>query len=582
MPRIPVRVEPYSSPSKQHRHFKCKRDQVLRTLGKAAYINGSHFAIMWVSARGDVETYASDAFQGRLEDWFKRSGIVDEARRLTGKKDPARYKDEEEAEADTSADMSLGADDPFIDTWSSMSRNAHLNTTDDTPQSEMLHTPVSVTDMPMPVNPASMSTPCAPKHPSVLHNIYLRDERARTEFYELRFSQLQQVMCKMVAKAWIKVIEPKKQTRCPYNKGEVGRPSWWPADVRHKEPDHLMKPERHALLISILRSGNVCIARLQLATAEVVALIKAGKVSLLMDIYCLAREEERLREQGADMDTPVTIGVSTTRGWDMANGCASLNTDTEMHMSPERVPESPDITTSRVKRRALSVADENAHSPLPPWQPKNDSQSYHPVSHMPMSVSPQHPMQRSHSIQEPLHVAGAKGHMAAGHLAQQQRMAMMYNDIGARRAASISVMPTSRPGIPEWDMQRPVGLGISTGPEPQSAPLDGHIWPFAQMPGFATPSAPRWQTTNQMYMPQLPVTTPDASFSSFDSSFASSSGAPVTPSLSMTLQYGLAHGTHMTEQHPRSPMVLSDTTNIVAHKAPAPMPLGGLDEWREH
>ena len=77
MPRIPVRVEPYSSPSKQHRHFKCKRDQVLRSLGKAAYINGSHFAIMWVSARGDVETYASDAFQGRLEDWFKRSGIVD-------------------------------------------------------------------------------------------------------------------------------------------------------------------------------------------------------------------------------------------------------------------------------------------------------------------------------------------------------------------------------------------------------------------------------------------------------------------------------------------------------------------------
>ena len=62
MPRIPVRVEPYSSPSKQHRHYKSKRDQVLRSLGKAAYINGSQFALLLVSARGDVcLLYTSDA-----------------------------------------------------------------------------------------------------------------------------------------------------------------------------------------------------------------------------------------------------------------------------------------------------------------------------------------------------------------------------------------------------------------------------------------------------------------------------------------------------------------------------------------
>ena len=61
-------------------------------------------------------------------------------------------------------------------------------------------------------------------------------------FLETRFRQLQQLSCKIVAKAWIKVIEPKKQTRYPYNRGEESKPDWWPDDVRHKEPDHLMKP----------------------------------------------------------------------------------------------------------------------------------------------------------------------------------------------------------------------------------------------------------------------------------------------------------------------------------------------------
>jgi len=63
-----------------------------------------------------------------------------------------------------------------------------------------------------------------------------------TSFLETRFRQLQQLCCKIVAKAWIKVIEPKKQTRFPYNRGDESKPDWWPEDVRHKEPDHLMKP----------------------------------------------------------------------------------------------------------------------------------------------------------------------------------------------------------------------------------------------------------------------------------------------------------------------------------------------------
>ena len=70
-------------------------------------------------------------------------------------------------------------------------------------------------------------------------------------FLETRFRQLQQLCCKVVAKAWIKVIEPKKQTRYPYNRGEESKPEWWPGDVRHKEPDHLMKPGTFPLMFRL-------------------------------------------------------------------------------------------------------------------------------------------------------------------------------------------------------------------------------------------------------------------------------------------------------------------------------------------
>ncbi|VEU22448.1 DEKNAAC103602 [Brettanomyces naardenensis] len=67
------------------------------------------------------------------------------------------------------------------------------------------------------------------------------------------FEELQQIPCKLLAKQWIKLIEPRKQSTHPYNKGESTRPSWWPDDARHKEPDHLKKGERISLLINILK-----------------------------------------------------------------------------------------------------------------------------------------------------------------------------------------------------------------------------------------------------------------------------------------------------------------------------------------
>jgi len=78
------------------------------------------------------------------------------------------------------------------------------------------------------------------------------DTEKVTAYYESVFKRLQQLNCRMLAKSFIKLIEPRKQVRHPYNGGrgsvpgergdpEMAKPYWWPRDVIHREPDHLRK-----------------------------------------------------------------------------------------------------------------------------------------------------------------------------------------------------------------------------------------------------------------------------------------------------------------------------------------------------
>ena len=328
----------YSSPSRQHRHFKNKRDQILRGLGKASYINGSHFAILWVNSRGETETYASEVFQSKLAVWFNNS-LLEEARHLvlaaseskqgqqvciedttSGQAGFVDVDDQENNAPSPGPDM-LEDDDtiawgdnnirPDSQHSSRSSTHTRLHTPFMAPvladivEHQPLHQQTNYTAIPhreyLAAQPngvprtTSSPTPLPITNANVQPNNYFPHQqppppgrnnpnypRPRplnltrtnsrsslgpevsvvspavsgaefkplvignaaevTTFLETRFRQLQQLCCKIVAKQWIKVIEPKKQTRYPYNRGEESKPEWWPVDVRHKEPDHLMKP----------------------------------------------------------------------------------------------------------------------------------------------------------------------------------------------------------------------------------------------------------------------------------------------------------------------------------------------------
>lgn len=83
----------------------------------------------------------------------------------------------------------------------------------------------------------------------VKRTITISDEKALWAFYEERFKTIQQTACKLIAKAWVKAVEPKKQSTHPYTGRDEKAPEWWPRPwgpnqehrVRHKEPDHLYK-----------------------------------------------------------------------------------------------------------------------------------------------------------------------------------------------------------------------------------------------------------------------------------------------------------------------------------------------------
>lgn len=280
MPRIPLRTEPYSSPARQQRHFKSKRDRTLKQLGSASHINGSQFALMLVSAKGEVEVYASELFKPSLPRWMNET-IKSEARTILLEDKERRVSnphlggqqlvevelldDEDGNVYQVSSDfLALGGGDmsppfegpaslePVHDDISPSSSPAKTRqsppalTPVDVPLADQLFnqaseecglTPVTLAGGPLTPSTTDtlVSAPASTLNPNGVTS-------ALDEWFCNKFHLLQQNTCKLVAKCWIKVIEPKKQNKYPYQRAEESRPEWWPVGVRHKEPDHLIKP----------------------------------------------------------------------------------------------------------------------------------------------------------------------------------------------------------------------------------------------------------------------------------------------------------------------------------------------------
>ncbi|KAG8894541.1 hypothetical protein FRB99_001195, partial [Tulasnella sp. 403] len=313
MPRIPLRTEPYSSPARQQRHYKSKRDRTLKALGSASHINGSQFAIILVNAKGDVETYASELFKVKLPAWFDEA-VKTEARQILLNDKTARA-NQPQASGPPLVEVELAPDSGEV--YRVSSDVLAMTPPFEVPPSAAHATPTKPRPTPpqlSPIDPdlanqlykpsgedAELLTPTSlpsltPSTSETLTSFSSgMTASALDEWFCNKFHCLQQTTCKLVAKCWIKVIEPKKQNKYPYQKGEESKPEWWPENIRHKEPDHLLKHERNTLLLAILNSGRAPIARLELSTAEAMAHIQPDKFAILREIYDMAKEQELRR-----------------------------------------------------------------------------------------------------------------------------------------------------------------------------------------------------------------------------------------------------------------------------------------------
>ncbi|KAK0759692.1 hypothetical protein N5P37_007880 [Trichoderma harzianum] len=166
--------------------------------------------------------------------------------------------------------------------------------------------------------------------------IRIGDPHAVWSFYEQRFKNCQQTACKLIAKAWVKAVEPKKQSTHPYTGSDEKAPAWWPKPwgptkddkVRHKEPDHLYKrAERVHLLAHILRlvvepnakqhpdiqKLGLNVKKLEETTVEALSSFfmdneaNAKKRPFLNEIFKVARQEERYKNGEIDGTTEVYV-----------------------------------------------------------------------------------------------------------------------------------------------------------------------------------------------------------------------------------------------------------------------------------
>ncbi|KAI0911541.1 hypothetical protein F4823DRAFT_560820 [Ustulina deusta] len=170
--------------------------------------------------------------------------------------------------------------------------------------------------------------------------IRIGDSDAVYAVYDHHLKACQQTACKIIAKAWIKAVAPKKQSTHPYTRGDASRPDWWPKTycrfgedtcraLRHKEPDHLGKEERVYLLCHILRlivepayrqhhairKVNLNLSTLEAVTFEALSSFfsdkekpqNKGKKPLLKDVFKIARQEARYKDNEINGNTEVFI-----------------------------------------------------------------------------------------------------------------------------------------------------------------------------------------------------------------------------------------------------------------------------------
>ncbi|BCS00451.1 uncharacterized protein AKAW2_50792A [Aspergillus luchuensis] len=224
------------------------------------------------------------------------------------------------------------------------------------------------------------------------------------QYYTISLRHFQQVNCRVVAKAFIKFIEPRKQVRHPYNGGrpkpgappgtkgdpEKTKPEWWPAGVVHREPDHLKKEERVDLLVHIVRKlGRIGVTAdklLEIAFDCRRQLKEQEKFTIIEEIFKVRKMEERYERGEIDASTLVYVmdREAHPKGDKDADSVAGPEAKTEPE-EPAEAEEEVTTPTPSVEEIEATFIKEPSDLPVPQTMPLREGKE--PIFPLPGSYN---------------------------------------------------------------------------------------------------------------------------------------------------------------------------------------------------
>ncbi|KAF2970608.1 hypothetical protein GQX73_g2992 [Xylaria multiplex] len=342
-------------------------------------------------------------------------------------------------------------------------------------------------------------------------------------FYDHNLKCCQQTACKIIAKAWVKAVAPKKQSTHPYTRGDESRPDWWPRtyckfgedtykDLRHKEPDHLGKDERVYLLCHILRmlvepphkqhpsirKANLNLSILEAVTFEALSSFfndkesrqNASKKPLLKEIFKIARQEARYKDGEINGNTEVFV-TSVTNS-DAGKDAGSDSEDDG----------GPDQKFTPASSSASSVEPNGPQIMMPQVQSGEHGETGHFPSHgfpdnVPIrSAHYSHPGFEPELSERPSYVeAPSMGNQAPGYSHSHLGLPEMYpSPQGTSRRSSVFNSPSEygSPATPvaysAWPTSNTPSNPSLYGFPPQPPTVQGFGGQISQAPQYAAPS----------------------------------------------------------------------------------------------
>ncbi|KAJ5679893.1 hypothetical protein N7462_008137 [Penicillium macrosclerotiorum] len=238
--------------------------------------------------------------------------------------------------------------------------------------------------------------------------ISIRDQDFLRRYYEKVFQNLQQTNCRVLAKAYVKLVEPRKQVNYPYNGRKIvagqtqqldpdeTKPPWWPLGVSHREPDHLPKAERIRLLVHLLcalhDSHGITARRLKEADQPIRRQISpVERLQILDEVYHVREEEEKFLAGATDgtvnvpisrANLPDAIEVAVSQGGRSSR--KSTPTERAPSHEPETIVETIVIRSGPAHDSKTSQSSLMPDDKIPPsLSPTNPRHPSRPSSHSP-------------------------------------------------------------------------------------------------------------------------------------------------------------------------------------------------------